>query len=89
MVFQTFNALLTLNFVQSKVDYSLFDSFQGSSFITLLVYVDDAIVASNDEASISELKYILYQQFNLKTLNDLKPFLGLKVAHNYKGISLC
>lgn len=53
------NALLVLDFVQSKADYSLFTRIHGLCFITLFVYVDDVIVSFNDEASVSNVKYLL------------------------------
>lgn len=62
---------------------------KGSSFITLLVYVDDILIASNDPKAITQLKDSLHAQFKLKDLVNLKYFLGLEVARNSKGISLC
>jgi hypothetical protein len=81
--------LLNHGFTQSKADYSLFTRIQGSSFIALLVYVDDIILASNDPAAISDLTVFLDQKFKLKDLGSLKYFLGLEVAQSAQGISIC
>uniref|UniRef100_A0A2N9GL44 Reverse transcriptase Ty1/copia-type domain-containing protein n=1 Tax=Fagus sylvatica TaxID=28930 RepID=A0A2N9GL44_FAGSY len=74
---------------QSKSDYSLFTRSHGSSFLALLVYVDDILIASNDMESVTKLKKSLDAEFKLKDLGNLKYFLGLEVARSSKGISLC
>lgn len=72
--------------MQSKADYSLFTCLQGSSYIALLVYVDDIVVASNDPMAISNLTSFLNAQFWHKDLGILKYFLGLEIAISAKGI---
>lgn len=62
---------------------------QGPVFIALLVYVDDIVIASNSNDAISKLTEYLNNQFKLKDLRKLKFFLGLEMARNAKGISLC
>nr|XP_023887403.1 uncharacterized protein LOC111999506 [Quercus suber] len=81
--------LLQYGFLQSKADYSLFTKHSGTSFMALLVYVDDILIASNDPQSVADLKDLLNNQFKLKDLGSLKYFLGLEVARSEKGISLC
>jgi hypothetical protein len=71
------NALLRLGFIQSKSDYSLFTRLEGSSFLALLVYVDDIVLAGNDVEAISSFTKLLNQQFRLKDLGDL---LGIPQA---------
>jgi hypothetical protein len=80
--------LINYGFSQSRSDYSLFTRIQGSSFVVLLVYVDDIILASNDSQVISQLTDFLNTQFKLKDLGPLKFFLGLEVARNTQGISI-
>jgi hypothetical protein len=83
------STILQHDFIQSKSDYSLFTRNHGFSFIALLVYVDDILIASNDMKSVTKLKNALDAKFKLKDLGNLKYFLGLEVARSSKGISLC
>ena len=82
-------ALLHLGFNQSKSDYSSFTKKRSSSFVALLVYVDDILIASDSLQSVAELKVLLDQQFKLKDLGDLKFFLGLEIARSTLGTHLC
>ena len=81
-------ALLNMDFKQSKSDYSLFIKQTANSFIALLVYVDDVILASNDMTEIKQVKDSLHRQFTIKDLGELQYFLGLEVARTSNGICL-
>ena len=81
--------MIDFGFVQSKADYSLFTRQQGESFIVLLVYVDNVLIASSDQKGVEDFKVLLDQKFKLKDLGELRYFLGLEVARTNKGISLC
>ena len=59
------------------------------SFMALLVYVDDILIASNDPQAVADLKVVWDKHFKLKDLGNLKCFLGLEIARSKKGISLC
>ena len=78
-----------LGFQQSKYDYSLFTKKTKGALISLLVYVDDILIASDNKATMDELKVMLDQKFKLKDLGELKYFLGLEVARSAQGINLC
>ena len=73
---------------QSKSDYSLFTKKFNQSFIALLVYVDDILIASNDVHAVEELKVSLDQEFKLKDLGNLNFFLVLKWPDQNK-VFLC
>ena len=83
------NALLSEGFVQSTSDHTLFTKHQGTSFLALLIYVDDIIIASNDQLIVDTLKHRLNYKFKMKNLGPLRYFLGLEVARSIVGISIC
>ena len=80
---------MQLGFTQSKSDYSLITRQQNKSFIVLLVYVDDVLIASNDQKEVNRFMMMLDQKFKIKDLGDLMFFLDLEVARSEKGIVLC
>jgi len=52
----------------------------SSSFITLLVYVDNIILAENSIHHMNEAKQFLNENFRIKDLGQLNFFLGLEVT---------
>ncbi|CAL1409609.1 unnamed protein product [Linum trigynum] len=81
--------LLQAGYVQSKADYSLFTKHQDGLFLAVLVYVDDIILAGDYLSEIESLKQKLDAAFKIKDLGNLKYFLGLEIARNETGISIC
>ncbi|KAJ1704358.1 hypothetical protein LUZ63_004137 [Rhynchospora breviuscula] len=75
-------------FIQSKVDYSLFSYQNGGIFITILVYVDDLVIAGNNSDAIRNFKSYLSGAFSMKDLGMLKYFLVIKFARNPTGLVL-
>ena len=74
------STLISLGFVQSKCDYSLFNKGSYSSKVFLLVYVDDIIIASPSNTPISQVKQYYKLHSNSKILD--KYFLGLELARS-------
>ena len=83
------NDLLSEGFVQSTSDHTLFTKHQDTSFLALLIYVDDIIIASNDQLVVDTLKHTLNCKFKMKDLGPLRYFLGLEVARSTAGIPIC
>jgi len=54
----------------------------------LLVYVDDVVLAGNDNEEIAHITKLLDQQFKIKNLGDLTYFLELEVAHNKSSLHI-
>ncbi|CAN1266800.1 Retrovirus-related Pol polyprotein from transposon TNT 1-94 [Linum perenne] len=83
------NALKSEGFHQSAADHSMFIYSTNEAMVILLVYVDDIILAGNDLQLITNVKHKLQQHFKVKDLGKLKYFLGLEIARNADGISMC
>ncbi|XP_061365406.1 uncharacterized mitochondrial protein AtMg00810-like [Gastrolobium bilobum] len=83
------STLSSLGFSHSQADHSLFTKSSGATFIAILVYVDDILVASNNIHKIHHLTSLLDNKFKLKNLGPLKYFLGIEVARSSAGISIC
>lgn len=87
--YSTFSSFLTQQgFTNSKADTSLFTLQTAQGVIIVLVYVDDILVTSSDEAYISEFIKKLGTQFVMKDLGSLSYFLGIEVLHLDSGILL-
>ena len=54
----------------------------------LIVYVDDIILTGDNLVKIERLKHVLATEFEVKNLEKLRYFLGMKVARSKKGISV-
>ncbi|XP_021991742.1 uncharacterized mitochondrial protein AtMg00810-like [Helianthus annuus] len=74
--------VLTLGFVQSKCDASLFTLHQGLRVAYLLLYVDDIILVTSSESLRTALMSPLAKEFAMKDLRSLSFFLGLSVKRH-------
>lgn len=53
------------------------------------MYVDDIVIATNNELEAADFKVLLNSKFCLKDLDEFKYFLGIEVARSKHGISIC
>jgi hypothetical protein len=54
------SALVSLGFIKSVADHTLFTKITQSSFTTLLIYVDDVVLAGNSLSEIQAVKAHLH-----------------------------
>jgi len=83
------SSLLHFGFIQAKSNPILFIKQTSNSLMTVLIYVGDVIIASNDIAEIATVKQFLRVSFPIQDLGELKYFLGIEVARSAEGIVLC
>jgi hypothetical protein len=60
--------LLTLGFVEAKLDTSLFICHHGAETAYLLLYVDDIILIASSESLLRRIIASLQQEFTMKDL---------------------
>ncbi|KAK6116290.1 hypothetical protein DH2020_049966 [Rehmannia glutinosa] len=80
--------LQQLGFQFSEADNSLFFRRTNTSYIIILVYVDDILITGNNDKEISNLVHLLDVSFSLKDLGLVHHFLGIEVTHSKSGMHL-
>ncbi|GJW29719.1 ribonuclease H-like domain-containing protein [Tanacetum coccineum] len=82
------STLIENGFSQSKSDYYFYTKSDKRVFLSLLVYVDDIFITSNNVSKIEKFKVFLKSKFMIKFLGKLKYFLRIEVIDTDKGIYL-
>ena len=59
-----------------------FRKLQEGSFLYLLLYVDDMLIASKSKDEIEKLKTQLNQEFEMKDLGEAKKILGMEICRD-------
>lgn len=66
----------------------MFTYWKWDISLSVLVYVDDLILAGNNSDACRHFKKYLNDCFKLKDLGSLKYFLGIEAARSSKGLFL-
>ena len=82
--------IMGLKYTRSKYDHCVyFRKLQDGSFIYLLLYVDDMLIASKSQKEIEKLKTQLNREFEMKDLGEAKKILGMEISRDRKLGRLC
>ncbi|WVY93468.1 hypothetical protein V8G54_032556 [Vigna mungo] len=74
-------------FQKCNVDHCRFFKRYRSSYVILLLYVDDMLVAGSDMTDIRNLKMQLSKEFDMKDLGPAKKILGMQITRDkQKGV---
>ena len=78
-----FDRIITQNgFKENTIDRCIYLRVSGSSFIFLVLYVDDILLASNDSDLLIETKHMLSTHFDMKDLSEASYVLGIKILRD-------
>ncbi|XP_017416637.1 uncharacterized mitochondrial protein AtMg00810-like [Vigna angularis] len=87
--FQRFSSfLLSVGFLGSKADPSLFVFHNTGATLHILVYVDDIILTGNNSSLIQKILARFKTEFAIKDLGRLNYFLGLEVHYTTNSVFL-
>ena len=77
-------------YTRSKYDPCVYlHKLQDKSYIYLLLYVDDMLIASKSQDEINKLKAQLSKEFEMKDLGEAKKILGMEISRDRKRGKLC
>ena len=77
-------------YTRSKYDNCVYlQKLHDGSFIYLLLYVDDMLIASKSQNEIDKLKAQLNQEFEMKDLGEAKKILGMEISRDRQRGKLC
>lgn len=70
---------------RSKYDHCVYlRRLQDGSYIYLLLYVDDMLIAAKSQTEIDKLKAQLSKEFEMKDLGEAKKILGMEITRDRK-----
>ncbi|KAL9271103.1 Retrovirus-related Pol polyprotein from transposon TNT 1-94-like protein [Drosera capensis] len=82
------NFMSRSGYKKSDMDPCCYTRHFCSSYIILLLYVDDMLVAGSDMEEINRLKEQLFEEFEMKDFGASKQILGMSISSNRSEGSL-
>ncbi|KAG8503382.1 hypothetical protein CXB51_001329 [Gossypium anomalum] len=88
--YKRFDSFMTSSdFKRSRFDSCVyFKKNCDGSFMYLLLYVDDMLIAAKDKGEIRKVKAQLSEEFKMKDLGPVKKILGMKILKDRKSNKL-
>ena len=72
--------MIEYGYTQSQFNHFVyFRKLLDGSFIYLLLYVDDMLIASKSKVEINKLKAQLRNKFEIKDLEEAKKIIGIDI----------
>ncbi|KAJ9538813.1 hypothetical protein OSB04_031546 [Centaurea solstitialis] len=72
----------SFGFEENKLDECIYSKTSGSSFIFLILYVDDILLATNSKNLLQTTKAFLMKSFDMKDMGEAHYVLGIEIIRN-------
>ena len=86
--FKLHSFLISLDFIKSNHEQSLYLKCSDTKTLIVHVYVDDLIVTGSSSAGIENFKAEMTREFDMSNLGSLSSYLGIEVKQGKKFIFL-
>jgi transposase InsO family protein len=83
------NHLLTLGFVKSLSESTLYIKHNEVDILVVSLYVDDILVTGNNATLIDEFKLEMMKEFEMTDLGLMTYFLGMEIKQSKDEIFIC
>ena len=77
--------MLEIDFVRCNADHCCYFKRFDDSYIILLLYVDDMLIAGSCAQEVEKLKKQLSRRFAMKDLGKAKQILGMRITRDLEG----
>uniref|UniRef100_A0A5B6ZAJ2 Putative retrotransposon protein, Ty1-copia sub-class n=1 Tax=Davidia involucrata TaxID=16924 RepID=A0A5B6ZAJ2_DAVIN len=82
--------MMNQRYTRSQFDHCVyFRKLQDGSFIYLLLYVNDILIASKSKVEIDRLKAQLSSEFEMKDLGEAKKIIGMEIKRDRMKGTVC
>lgn len=81
--------LLSIGFVKSLFEATLYVKHKGKKFLIVSLYVDDLLVTGDDTRLVEEFKQEMMQVFEMTDLGLMSYFLGIEIKQNEDDVFIC
>jgi hypothetical protein len=78
--------LLSIGFVKSLSESTLYVKHKGKNSLIISLYVDDLLVTGNDTRLVEEFKQEMMQAFEMTDLGLMTFFLGIEIKQNENDV---
>ena len=80
--------MIEFGFHQNSAEPFLYYIRNDSQIILLTLYVNDILLAGNDDSLLAKIKTWLFKSFDMKDLGEASFILGIKVERDRATISI-
>ena len=81
--------LLSLGFITSLYEATLYVKHKGSDFLIVSLFVNDILVTRNNARLVEEFKQEMMQVFEMIDLGRMTYFLGMKIKQSQNEVFIC